>query len=697
MWVMPSSSARCAQLPRAADKVPFYAALKKFRDYLNGLVPEYDENEYVFNDPKYSQISTEAELKEEAIAFTALEAGEVVVMADPNKKKRGRPKKIRGENGEEIPTPKQQRNKNNESLNTEGIEDDPGKKKRGRPKKVKDSTQTQATPKKKASSKQSKDQMIDSNSPHLLTPPTSVPPQGIDMNSMQHINGIQHQQHSGMLSNGAANNRPFLPPMESPTANNYNNGAISQQNHMQPLNHQQSQNASPVNLCFPPTNHEQVVQPEISPHHQQTYQQRQTPTVHQQQIFGVNVSSSAPEIPSDIGTNMNPEHMTPPVNQSTSLGPQSEFEQPQSAVRNPNEVNIYAQMQPSNALEQQQQQQHQTQHQTHSPSSQAQSPMGSHYPHQQHNQPQLSHMISNISNGSPYSPYARQHVQQVHPNQQQPHHHQPQQQPSYTNHQQQSPHHHAHQNTNVNTKQINQHHNGNTTPAVVDPFKDVATKSLSGLESLVDQIPNLNEQEAGIGSMPHTVTSHNGNTDVLCSSSSLINVIHNLAFETQAGDTFSNFFSGYSSSGTPNLATTSPAVASSSSLLPPLGPPHHHSHYPYTSHAAVAASQSPYAANPFSVSSLTSSTYPSAAVAMNSYHQNLMNSSHLTSSFMEPPHMPVPVTPLYHSYQQQGYPGYAPPHPSAIHMSNYPYYTNTGYTQAPGSSYHHSMFDRINF
>jgi thymine-DNA glycosylase len=472
MWVMPSSSARCAQLPRAADKVPFYAALKKFRDYLNGLVPEYDENEYVFNDPKYSQISTEAELKEEAIAFTALEAGEVVVMADPNKKKRGRPKKIRGENGEEIPTPKQQRNKNNESLNTEGIEDDPGKKKRGRPKKVKDSTQTQATPKKKASSKQSKDQMIDSNSPHLLTPPTSVPPQGIDMNSMQHINGIQHQQHSGMLSNGAANNRPFLPPMESPTANNYNNGAISQQNHMQPLNHQQSQNASPVNLCFPPTNHEQVVQPEISPHHQQTYQQRQTPTVHQQQIFGVNVSSSAPEIPSDIGTNMNPEHMTPPVNQSTSLGPQSEFEQPQSAVRNPNEVNIYAQMQPSNALEQQQQQQHQTQHQTHSPSSQAQSPMGSHYPHQQHNQPQLSHMISNISNGSPYSPYARQHVQQVHPNQQQPHHHQPQQQPSYTNHQQQSPHHHAHQNTNVNTKQINQHHNGNTTPAVVDPFDE---------------------------------------------------------------------------------------------------------------------------------------------------------------------------------------------------------------------------------
>ena len=133
---------------------------------------------------------------------------------------------------------------------------------------------------------------------------------------------------------------------------------------------------------------------------------------------------------------------------------------------------------------------------------------------------------------------------------------------------------------------------------------------------------------------------------------------------------------------------------SGSSILPSLG---HHPHYPYTSHAT--ANQSPYSANPFSVSSLTSSTYPSAAAAaMNSYHQNLMGS--MTSSFMEP-HMPVPVAPLYHSYQQQGYPGYpAPPHPSAaaaLHMSNYPYYTNTGYSQAaPGSTYH-SMFDRINF
>ncbi|XP_016984307.1 uncharacterized protein LOC108048280 isoform X2 [Drosophila rhopaloa] len=57
IWVMPSSSARCAQLPRAADKVPFYAALKKFRDFLNGQIPHIDESECVFTDQRIRQCS----------------------------------------------------------------------------------------------------------------------------------------------------------------------------------------------------------------------------------------------------------------------------------------------------------------------------------------------------------------------------------------------------------------------------------------------------------------------------------------------------------------------------------------------------------------------------------------------------------------------------------------------------------------
>ena len=47
---MPSSSARCSQLPRAIDKVPFYVALKKLRDHVRGDNPLLDEAEVCFPD-----------------------------------------------------------------------------------------------------------------------------------------------------------------------------------------------------------------------------------------------------------------------------------------------------------------------------------------------------------------------------------------------------------------------------------------------------------------------------------------------------------------------------------------------------------------------------------------------------------------------------------------------------------------------
>ncbi|XP_035213685.1 uncharacterized protein LOC118187549 isoform X3 [Stegodyphus dumicola] len=52
VFVMPSSSARCAQLPRAVDKVPFYVALKKLRDHLCGALPDLDFSEVSFPDVK---------------------------------------------------------------------------------------------------------------------------------------------------------------------------------------------------------------------------------------------------------------------------------------------------------------------------------------------------------------------------------------------------------------------------------------------------------------------------------------------------------------------------------------------------------------------------------------------------------------------------------------------------------------------
>ena len=49
---MPNSSARCAQLPRAVDKVPFYEGLRKFRDFLLGRGEEPTEEELVFSNVK---------------------------------------------------------------------------------------------------------------------------------------------------------------------------------------------------------------------------------------------------------------------------------------------------------------------------------------------------------------------------------------------------------------------------------------------------------------------------------------------------------------------------------------------------------------------------------------------------------------------------------------------------------------------
>ena len=49
---MPSSSARCSQLPRAEDKLPFYVGLRKLRDFVNGKLHSLNEVEITFPDIK---------------------------------------------------------------------------------------------------------------------------------------------------------------------------------------------------------------------------------------------------------------------------------------------------------------------------------------------------------------------------------------------------------------------------------------------------------------------------------------------------------------------------------------------------------------------------------------------------------------------------------------------------------------------
>ncbi|XP_048741191.2 uncharacterized protein LOC125655075 isoform X3 [Ostrea edulis] len=59
VYVMPSSSARCSQLPRAIDKVPFYTALKKLRDYLRGDLQKLDDSEVCFPDVELKVVKKE--------------------------------------------------------------------------------------------------------------------------------------------------------------------------------------------------------------------------------------------------------------------------------------------------------------------------------------------------------------------------------------------------------------------------------------------------------------------------------------------------------------------------------------------------------------------------------------------------------------------------------------------------------------
>ena len=69
IWVMPSSSARCAQLPRAVDKVPFFSALKKFKEILNGEISNVDDSELTFpsvvlkNKPKLENLPSQSKFE----------------------------------------------------------------------------------------------------------------------------------------------------------------------------------------------------------------------------------------------------------------------------------------------------------------------------------------------------------------------------------------------------------------------------------------------------------------------------------------------------------------------------------------------------------------------------------------------------------------------------------------------------------
>lgn len=141
---MPNSSARCAQLPRAVDKVPFYQALKKFRDYLKGSIDKIEDSEVVFSNVKLKNFNEGNPLKKEMnsefkVSDGSSDQGDMDFRLDPltGKKRRGRPPKPRPDGT--IPPPKRRTvdaDGNPIPRGTNPIDPLTGKKKRGRPKKA---------------------------------------------------------------------------------------------------------------------------------------------------------------------------------------------------------------------------------------------------------------------------------------------------------------------------------------------------------------------------------------------------------------------------------------------------------------------------------------------------------------------------------------------------------------------------------
>jgi len=67
IFVMPSTSARCAQFPRAEDKVHYFIQLKKLRDEINGLKVDDDvvETNYTFDLQQATKLAKINQIKEE--------------------------------------------------------------------------------------------------------------------------------------------------------------------------------------------------------------------------------------------------------------------------------------------------------------------------------------------------------------------------------------------------------------------------------------------------------------------------------------------------------------------------------------------------------------------------------------------------------------------------------------------------------
>nr|CAD7449049.1 unnamed protein product [Timema bartmani] len=521
MWVMPSSSARCAQLPRAADKVPFYAALKKFRDYLNGIIADLDESEVVFSDSKLKNYF-EPEVKEEpkdehsCYAYGRLPSnGELtdlsnaVVKKDdqpPAKKKRGRPKKVKSDCPEVKKTGAEIQRKEPEHS-------DVPKKKRGRPKKIK-----------------TEDIMMSSN---------------------------QHLEHKGTptpLPNC------FSPPIHSPS--NFNQ-QLNQQN-LTNYNNQVSQSYSQNQSQSPSESHNYHQSPLQSQHYNQSPQPPSQPFTHS-------------DLSSEISAAISSEHnLGSPSPTSPSIGP-PDFEPPTSMPEDTSDDQqnstrgVKNEMSPNNS-----QKPNECCFSSPDPSNDASNMNYQNYRNYQTDS-ETNHSVIGYSQGSAPEYGAKRNMNQ-----------------------------------------------------------DVSSKSLSGLESLVDQIPSIAEGETPHGAVgnsngeeqfdsPHIPTSQFNDESAYLGvypNSSQYNNGSNSSNSSSYSPQFSSSSTNYSVS-TSNSYSLHQSSASMNFSVTSLA----------NSSASVNNEVSSQVSSSFSVSSLAASNYASMNTNVNSY-SNLISAPHPMGSHM---------------------------------------------------------------
>lgn len=769
MWVMPSSSARCAQLPRAADKVPFYAALKKFRDYLNGAIPHIDDSECVFTDPKFkacyetdASAATTAVIKSEPLpsvtSFTTNQSanplgilsgqitgllpqqqlqqqppsditdisnsmsemsggGGVIILNDiPGKKKRGRPKKIRGEGDENIKVATPRRQPNPANMAHDMLNGEMQKKKRGRPKKVKfDQSTGELMQNSKISS---------ANQSALLE------------NSI-HMNTSSNSNNENMY--GTSSDTPESAMFSSPSSMSKQCSSL-----VSPSPQQQQQQSQ--QHVFQSTHHMHHASQQSADDMYGEHHQTQTASESPQQFSHYDLSSeisaaiSSAEHSAAAG---NVQINSPPSNSQVMNA--GDYQQSTSSFVNTSTTTTLT-SKPNNApsqVERATPTDVSIDHANLMARSTPNADIGMN--HAALMAPQIHHQNSNIS----YSPYRNTQQQPTH--QQQMHlrnqSHQPHQQ--HQQHAFQSTHHMQHHAPQHSVDDI--YGTGSSSIATVASklaSTDVTSKSLSGLESLVDQIPSLSDTNADAASVAQSSNVHSLN--LLRGSSSLAESRLNdltplIGIEQyQSSCLYSSNYA--SANATPNLGSSmlasanemsctgignrarssdshltrsmTPSTMMYSAALPTNAtvlhsPSSPHTHTPPTMNNNQSNSSFNSLSNPFSVSNLTGvgnhsytptpppPTPSSSSVVMNSYHHsNLMPAMYID------PQLPM-VNSIFspHAYGQHHHPSYSgyssataisaqhiqqqQPNPfgTSIHMPspNYPY----GYNAATAGYGHH--------